>query len=216
MSKLNLNLTHIRREYESKPLLETDVQMNPFEQFKIWLDEYIAISPPEPTAMVVCSVDDKGFPDSRVVLLKEIWQEQFVFFTNYLSHKATQMLLHPHVALNFHWPELNRQIRVRGRSKKTPEHLSEKYFLERPFESQCAAIASPQSHKVTSRQKLEEMYQASLHKYSHKPMNRPEYWGGFAVLPVQFEFWQGRTSRLHDRILYKKNGDEWVICRLAP
>ena len=216
MNKKTVDLTHIRREYESKPLLENEVDVNPFDQFDRWFGEYLAIKPLEPTAMVLSSVDEKGFPDSRVVLLKEIWQENFVFFTNYLSHKSTQILLNPHVALNFHWPELNRQIRIRGKAYKTPDNISEQYFLTRPFESQCAAIASPQSHKVASREKLEELFQLSAHKYSQKPMIRPEYWGGFAVDAIQIEFWQGRTQRLHDRILYKKNGHDWNICRLAP
>lgn len=216
MSNINLDLTHIRREYESKPLLEIDVDSHPLEQFTSWFNEYIAIKPIEPTAMVLSSVDEKGFPDSRVVLLKEVIDEHFVFFTNYLSHKSSQILLNPHVALNFYWPELNRQIRIRGRAKKTSEIISDKYFSERPFESQCAAIASPQSHKVPSRVKLEELFQIAQQKYAEKSISRPEYWGGFAVEPVQFEFWQGREKRLHDRILYKKNGQDWVICRLAP
>jgi pyridoxamine 5'-phosphate oxidase len=216
MSNVNLDLTHIRREYGSKPLLEIDAAIHPVEQFTLWLNDYMAIKPPEPTAMVLSSVDEKGFPDSRVVLLKEVIDDHFIFFTNYLSHKSSQILLNPHVALNFYWPELNRQIRIRGRAKKTSDSVSDKYFLERPFESQCAAIASPQSHKVPSRVKLEELYQIALQKYTQKTISRPEYWGGFAIEPVQFEFWQGREQRLHDRLLYKKNGQEWVICRLAP
>jgi len=216
MNKPSLDLTHIRQEYESKPLLESEVANEPLEQFNRWFQEWLAINPLEPTAMVLSSVDDKGFPDSRVVLLKEIWEDKFVFFTNYLSHKASQILLNPHVALNFFWPELHRQVRIRGKAYKTPDYISEQYFLERPFASQCSAIASPQSHKVPSREKLEELFHLSYHKYEQKPMVRPDYWGGFAVQAVQFEFWQGRTQRLHDRIVYKKNGDEWNIIRLAP
>jgi pyridoxamine 5'-phosphate oxidase len=216
MTKPQLDLTHIRREYESKPLLESEVDKDPIAQFVVWFNEWLSVNPLEPTAMVLSSVDEKGIPDSRVVLLKEIWEQKFVFFTNYLSHKSSQILLNPHVALNFYWPELSRQVRIRGRAFKIPESMSEQYFLERPFESQCAAIASPQSHKLASREKLEELYHLSLHKYEHKQMIRPEYWGGFAVMGFHFEFWQGRTQRLHDRIVYKKDGNDWHIIRLAP
>ena len=124
--------------------------------------------------------------------------------------------MHPEVALNFHWPELNRQVRIRGQAQKVPNSLSDSYFLDRPFTSQCAAIASPQSHKIQSRAKLEEAYAASLKKYQKHPMQRPDYWGGFAVTPYEFEFWQGREQRLHDRLVYKQQNQEWNIIRLSP
>lgn len=216
MNKLQLDLTHIRREYASKPLLETELDPDPIRQFQAWFQSWLALSPLEPTAMVLSTVDAEGQPDSRVVLLKEIWQGKFVFFTNYLSHKSSQILVNPKVALNFYWPELNRQVRIRGHAVKLPDTMSEEYFLQRPFESQCAAIASAQSHKLSSREQLEELYQASLDKYAHKPMVRPSYWGGFAVTAFEFEFWQGREQRLHDRLVYKYQQHQWSIIRLSP
>ena len=216
MTAPHLDLTRIRREYESKPLLESEVNLDPILQFQAWFQEWLEIKPLEPTAMVLSTVDSHGFPDSRVVLLKEIWQEKFVFFTNFLSHKSSQIFLNPCVALNFHWPELNRQVRIRGMAAKVPESMSESYFMQRPFESQCAAIASPQSHKLESRAKLEELYDYSLNKYRQKNMTRPDYWGGFAVKPIDIEFWQGREQRLHDRLVYKQQDQKWNIIRLSP
>ncbi len=216
MTAPNLDLTRIRREYESKPLLETELASDPIVQFQVWFQAWLDLAPLEPTAMVLSTVDADGQPDSRVVLLKEILQGTFVFFTNYLSHKSSQILVNPKVALNFYWPQMNRQVRVRGVASKVADAISEEYFLQRPFESQCAAIASPQSHKVASRAQLEALHQASLHKYAHKAMVRPSYWGGFAVTPFEFEFWQGQASRLHDRLVYKRHEQNWSVIRLSP
>ncbi len=216
MKLKDLDLTRIRREYESQPLVETEVAKDPMQQFQTWFQAWMDLEPLEPTAMVLSTVDAHGHPDSRVVLLKEIWQGKFVFFTNFLSHKSSQIFIHPEVALNFYWPELNRQVRIRGHATKVPDSMSDTYFMQRPFLSQCAAIASPQSHKIQSRAKLEEAYATSLKKYQEQPIQRPDYWGGFAVTPKEFEFWQGREQRLHDRLVYKQQNHEWIIIRLSP
>ncbi len=209
-------LAHIRREYESKPLLESDLLSNPIDQFETWFAQWMSLSPFEPTAMTLSTIDESGFPDSRVVLLKDIWQEQFVFYTNYHSAKGRQIQQNPHVALNFFWPEMYRQVRVKGVAKFLPEKKSDEYFAQRPFESQCSALVSPQSEVIQDLQALQASLHEAEHKYHHQSVPRPKHWGGYAISPVEIEFWQGQKGRFHDRFLYRRSNDAWQILRLAP
>lgn len=209
-------LAHIRREYESKPFNQKDLLDNPIAQFESWFAQWLAAKPLEPTAMILSTVDLFGYPDSRVVLLKDIWQDQFVFFTNYHSQKGLHIDHQPHVALNFYWPDLFRQVRVRGIAAMLPAERSDKYFASRPFESQCSAIVSPQSQKIEDLNHLLEDLQKTQEQYQNQPILRPPYWGGYAVLPLEFEFWQGQRGRFHDRFHYYKLEDVWKIERLAP
>lgn len=209
-------LTHIRREYESKPFTEKDLLDHPMAQFKSWFEEWMSTNPFEPTAMTLSTVDANGNPDSRVVLLKDIWQEQFVFFTNYQSEKGQQIKHHPYVALNFYWPELFRQVRVRGMASKLPCENSDAYFASRPFESQCSAVISPQSQKIDDLEVLLKNLHDIQLQYQNQPIPRPDYWGGYVVLPLQLEFWQGQRGRFHDRFRYTKNKNHWKRERLAP
>lgn len=210
------DLAHIRREYESKPFNEADCHASPIQQFMRWFKEWQSLKPIEPTAMVLSTVDVNGFPDSRVVLLKGIWQEQFLFFTHYSSAKGQQISHEPHVSLNFYWPELSRQVRVLGIAKPLPVAMSDEYFASRPFASQCSAIISPQSQEIDSREHLESQLNAYMQAHSKDNITRPPHWGGYGVSPIVIEFWQGRIQRLHDRVQYYKQQDNWQIRRLAP
>ena len=209
-------LTHIRREYESKPLLESDLLASPMAQFELWFDEWLKTSPLEPTAMTLSTVDELGFPDSRVVLLKEIWQEQLVFYTNYQSAKGLQIQKNPKVSLNFYWPELFRQVRIKGTASFLPEKKSDEYFSQRLFDSQCSAIVSPQSQVIEDLKALQDGLHQTKEQYHHHPVPRPKYWGGYAILPLEIEFWQGQKGRFHDRFLYRRINEDWQVLRLAP
>jgi pyridoxamine 5'-phosphate oxidase len=210
------DLAHIRREYESKPFNEADCHASPMQQFMLWFEEWQAVKPIEPTAMVLSTVDNEGHPDSRVVLLKGLWEEQFLFFTHYASAKGQQIAHESHVSLNFYWPTLSRQIRVLGVAKPLPASMSDEYFSSRPFASQCSAVISPQSQEISSRDELELDLNAYMNSHQGEAIVRPEHWGGYGVTPTKIEFWQGRIQRLHDRIQYTKQHDKWTIHRLAP
>lgn len=209
-------LADIRREYGVLYLDEQQVPDDPFVQFKMWFEEVITVEHSDPTAMVLSTVDDRGLPDSRVVLLKGMEQQHFVFYTNYQSAKAMQLKHTPYAALNFYWPELARQVRIRGRVKRTSKQQADTYFASRPLASQLSALASAQSRAIASRQELEEAFNQLVKKYSQEPVVRPRYWGGYAVIPDEIEFWQGRDNRLHDRIHYFKQRGAWMHRRLAP
>jgi pyridoxamine 5'-phosphate oxidase len=215
----NLNLADIRKNYSRQELHEGLVDPNPLVQFNNWLQEAILADLPEPTAMVLATADQTGIPSARVVLLKGVTAEGFLFFTNYLSHKGQDMALNPAVAITFFWPELERQIRIEGIVTKTSTTESDDYFTSRPVGSQIGAWASPQSKAVTNREQLEAANQEYEQKFAGlSKIPRPEHWGGYEVRPSLLEFWQGRPNRLHDRILYTKNPDSgaWQIGRLAP
>ena len=207
-------LADIRQEYSAKPLLEAQMLDSPLQQFQLWLDAYISINPTEPTAMTVATVAEDNTPDIRVVLLKGIWDEGFVFYTNYQSAKGQAIQHNPSVALNFYWPELFRQVRIKGLAKRLPAHLSDEYFNSRPYASQCAAIISPQSQEIESKQELQKKLDDMIQ--TQQPLTRPEYWGGFVVYPSSVEFWQGQKGRFHDRLQYLKDEDDWRMLRLAP
>ncbi len=211
-----MNIDIIRREYKYADLSKISVHENPLKQFEKWLNEALNSNVKEPTAMSVVSIGKEGFPDSRIVLLKFLNDEGFTFFTNYKSEKAKSIENNPAVGLHFFWSELERQVRISGFAEKVAPEISDNYFKSRPEASKIAAWASDQSKEIASRTELENQFKKYKHIFSEKQINRPDFWGGYCVKPVRMEFWQGRENRLHDRILYEKHDDKWIIKRLAP
>jgi pyridoxamine 5'-phosphate oxidase len=211
-----MKLHSIRTEYKYAELTENSIVKNPMKQFEQWLNDAISAKVNEPTAMSVVTVGVDGFPDSRMVLLKDYNEDGFTFFTNYNSKKGVSIANNPAVGLHFFWPELERQIRISGLAEKTSSEISDRYFSSRPVLSQIAAIVSNQSSKIPSREFLQNQFEYLKNKIDVINLKRPENWGGFLVRPLKFEFWQGRESRLHDRILYENENGSWMISRLAP
>ncbi len=209
-------LADIRREYGLLSLSEDTALDSPFAQFKLWFEEGLASEKSDPTAMVLSTVDERGYPDSRVVLLKGLEDDAFIFFTNYQSSKAMQLQKTPYAALNFYWPQMARQIRIRGRVKQISQQQSDVYFASRPVKSQYSAIVSPQSKEIADRAFLETQLNKLIEEHGQEAVLRPKHWGGYKVLADEFEFWQGRDNRLHDRIHYSKEHNEWLRRRLAP
>lgn len=209
------SIADIRRDYGELTLDEQTIHDNPIEQFKLWFDEVLAVEPHDPTAMVLSTIDEQGFPDSRVVLLKGLEDDNFVFYTNYHSSKGLQLAKNPQAALNFYWPHMARQVRIRGLVEQLSPQHSDEYFASRPPLSQLSAIVSPQSQIIKNRAVLEE---ALEHLTSDKPqtISRPAHWGGYRLLPQTIEFWQGRDNRLHDRVAYCRQNNVWSHARLAP
>ncbi len=203
-----------RQDYSWSALSEDQVPSHPIELLEWWIKEAIDQNHPEPLAFVLSTASHQGQPSSRVVLLKQLSHEGLVFFTNYQSRKGEEISKNQKVAANFFWPLLERQVRVEGKAARTPESLSDQYFNERPLESRIAAIISPQSSTIPSRQWLDETFENALQKLNSP--NRPKYWGGYIILPHRIEFWQGRPNRLHDRIVYQLIDQAWRISRLAP
>jgi pyridoxamine 5'-phosphate oxidase len=212
----NKDLANIRRDYSREGLTRKHVDEDPIIQFGRWMDAAIAAEVPEPTAMSLSTVDTQGRPSSRMVLLKGFDASGFVFFTNYNSRKGRDLAGNPHTALNFFWAELERQVRITGRAGKVSEAESDEYFQTRPFTSRVGAWASDQSEPIDSRVTIAAKAAALLAKYATGHVPRPPHWGGYRVVPERIEFWQGRPSRLHDRILYDLIDGRWVISRLAP
>jgi pyridoxamine 5'-phosphate oxidase len=209
-------LRDIRTNYEKFELTESGINPSPFEQLRTWLDDAIAGEEIEPTAMVLSTLDVQGFPESRVVLLKELKDDGLVFYTNYESKKGTQIFQDKHVAVVFFWPELERQVRIKGTAEKISESESGNYFKTRPIDSQLGAWASPQSRIIEGREVLDRNYQKYQEYFKNREIEKPPHWGGFIIRPEYFEFWQGRSNRLHDRLEYVANTDGWEIHRLAP
>lgn len=209
-------LADIRQEYSREELSREKVAADPFSQFEAWLNEAIAAEANEPTAMTLSTVDSNHRPSSRVVLLKGFDADGFVFFTNYNSRKGRQLSENPFAALNFFWPELERQVNVCGRTDKVSDKESDEYFDSRPLTSRVGAWASNQSEKIDSRTVIMAKAAKLLIKYAVGHVPRPPHWGGFRLVPDRIEFWQGRPSRLHDRICYERNADAWDISRLSP
>ncbi|MFO8054798.1 MAG: pyridoxamine 5'-phosphate oxidase [Bacteroidales bacterium] len=210
------DLFDLRASYSKASLSKATVRADPGEQFSKWLDEALNSEISEPNAMVLSTVNASGIPSSRVVLLKQLTKEGFVFFTNYNSHKARDIYQNPNCALLFFWPELERQVRIEGVAEKISARASDTYFLSRPPESRLAAWASPQSETLESRKVLENKLAKRKKQIQQKITSRPPFWGGYLLSPHLFEFWQGRPGRLHDRIEYRKQQNQWEIVRLAP
>jgi len=212
------SLADIRKNYSREELSDESVLPDPLQQFDLWLNEALRANVDEATAMVLSTASPQGKPSARVVLLKGIEDGNLIFFTNYHSRKGQQLDANPSAALTFFWPVLERQIRLEGTVSKLNESASDLYFHSRPKGSQIGAWASPQSHPVKNRQELEkaEQHYAEMFK-AQQEIPRPPHWGGFQFTPDYFEFWQGRPSRLHDRIIYEKLPNQgWSIKRLAP
>jgi len=210
-----------REEYVKATLTRSDLQANPFHQFKIWLNNAYASKVKEPNAMSISTVNKKGQPSSRMVLLRGFDEQGFLFYTNYKSKKGNDLEDQAKVAVLFFWANLQQQIRIEGSCEKVSGEKSDEYFASRPLKSQAASKASPQSTIIKNRKTLENLYESEWKQAQAKNLvERPEHWGGYFVKPNRFEFWQGRPSRLHDRFQYVLNKTEnnkaWVINRLAP
>ena len=211
------NIADIRRDYSHKSLSETDVDANAIKQFEKWWHEAVNSKIDEVNAMTLATASIDALPSARIVLLKEVNEKGFIFFSNYESYKAQQLAENPKACLVFFWKELERQVRITGLIEKISAKQSDDYFQSRPESSQIGAWASPQSRVIEDRNWLDEKFNELVNKMEGTAIPRPPYWGGYIVKPVVIEFWQGRPSRLHDRIQYtlEENG-EWKIERLAP
>jgi pyridoxamine 5'-phosphate oxidase len=210
--------THARKEYEQATLDETTVARDPIRQFAAWYDDAVAAGVPEPEAMTLATATPAGRPSARVVLLRGFDARGFCFYTNYGSHKGRELTANPHAALTFHWPDLERQIRIEGRVEQTTAAESDEYFRTRPSTSRIGAWSSPQSEVISDRGSLEALF--ARFRADHpddSAIPRPRNWGGFRVVPERIEFWQGRPSRLHDRLRFRRDADgAWILERLAP
>jgi len=212
------DLSNYRKSYDKSELNEATILHNPFEQFQKWFDEVEkADGIEEPNAMTVSTIGLDGFPKNRVVLMKKISQEGFIYYTNYKSEKGKALENNPLTCLSFFWPNLERQVIVKGKAEKLSEKLSDAYFESRPLGSQLGAIVSKQSEVIASRTLLEKELKELEEKHKNKEVKRPKHWGGYVVKPITIEFWQGRPNRLHDRIRYSlMDNKDWKIERLQP
>ncbi|UFH54365.1 pyridoxamine 5'-phosphate oxidase [Spirosoma sp. KNUC1025] len=209
-------ISDLRNEYTLHGLDAADVLPDPIAQFRRWFDSALDARVPEPNAMHVSTVTSDGRPDGRIVLLKDVSEAGFTFYTNYESRKGSELIERPFAALTFFYPELERQIRIEGSVEKVSPEESDAYFSSRPRGSQIGAWVSHQSTVIDSRSVLEIRQQELEAQFAGQPVPRPPYWGGFRVVPDVLEFWQGRPSRLHDRIRYRKEAGAWLIERLSP
>ena len=208
-------LAHLRKDYALKSLDEKDVERDPMKQFGVWMVEAIHAQVPEPTAMALATVDGDGRPSARIVLLKGVDPRGFVFYTNYESRKAIELAGNPAAAIVFLWKELERQVRVEGRVERVTAAESDAYYETRPLGSRIGAWASPQSRAIENRDWLQARWAELADKLGERPP-RPAHWGGYRLVADGVELWQGRTSRLHDRIAYRRRESGWEISRLAP
>lgn len=206
----------IRNEYKKKKLSKKIVHPDPFKEFTLWMDEAIKSGVIDPTAFSLATAGKNLQPSNRIVLLKEIQNGGFIFFTNYKSKKGHQLAENPYGSMLFFWPELEKQIRIEGRIEKTSKEISDSYYLTRPAKRRIGAWASPQSKEIPNREYLEKLQADYEKKFEGKPPERPDHWGGFILIPYTFEFWQGRANRLHDRIEYYLDDNDWKLRRLAP
>ena len=211
-------IQNIRTEYQASTLSENDTKGDPIKQFEVWFNEAIAADVYEPTAMTLATATHDGRPSARIVLLKGFDQAGFVFYTNYLSRKGKEIAKNPLGAIILYWKEMERQVRIEGNIEKLSKEESEKYFHSRPKGSQVGAVVSPQSQEIQGREALEAKWQEMESEYNNgQEVPKPSYWGGYVLKPRYIEFWQGRRSRLHDRIVYKKiDNKNWKKVRLAP
>ncbi len=213
---MNEGIADIRKDYKQKSLLEEDVKGDPTEQFSVWWNEAVSSQIEEVNAMTLATATTDGVPSARIVLLKGFTSEGFKFYTNYQSHKGKELAQNPCAALVFFWKELERQVRIEGTVEKVSEEDSEAYFKTRPVASKIGAWASPQSAIVAGRHIIEQNELKYKEQFRVENIPKPPHWGGYIVKPVKIEFWQGRRSRLHDRIRYTKQNTDWLIERIAP
>ncbi|BAU10185.1 pyridoxamine 5-phosphate oxidase [Leptolyngbya sp. NIES-3755] len=210
------SIADLRQDYTKETLNETDIDPNPFVQFRRWFDQAVNAELPEPNAMTLATASKDGIPAARIVLLKALDDRGFTFFTNYNSAKGKELEANPQAALVFLWTELERQVRIVGSVEKITSEESDGYFFSRPHNSRLGAWASEQSEVIPNRDVLEEKLAALKSEYENREVPRPPHWGGFRVIPREIEFWQGRSSRLHDRLRYRHQNGAWVIDRLSP
>lgn len=214
---MNQQIASLRQEYTLNGLREATADPNPLVQFRKWFDEALQAHLPEPNAMNISTIGDNNRPSSRIVLLKELDARGFVFYTNYHSRKGRELAVHPFANLTFFWVELERQVRVEGRVEKVSAQESDEYFSIRPRGSQIGAWVSHQSERLPNREILEQKQADYEDRFANQPVPRPPHWGGYRLLPDRVEFWQGRPSRLHDRLVYEfAESGEWTLARLSP
>ncbi len=214
---MDKTVADLRKDYTLHGLSESEASPNPFIQFQKWFDQALAAQLPEPNAMTIATTTADGKPSARMVLLKDFDERGFVFFTNYNSYKGQELAENPQAALVFWWAELERQVRICGRVEKVSQTESDAYFYSRPLNSRLGAWASDQSQVIPSREVLQQRLQELQMKYENQEVPRPPHWGGLRVIPTEIEFWQGRPSRLHDRLLYTPlDKGTWKIQRLSP
>lgn len=214
---MSKDLANYRRVYSKGKLLEAELPADPMTLFKDWFEEMEKVKDLiEVNAMTISTVGLDGFPKNRVVLLKEFNAGGFIFYTNYTSDKGRSLAENPNICLSFFWPDLERQVVIRGRAEKSSEEKAIEYFQSRPRGSQLGAWASAQSSEIASREVLEKCLRELEIKFKDKEIPKPDFWGGYLVKPVNIEFWQGRPNRLHDRIIYTLHNEQWIYKRLAP
>lgn len=213
---VNQDLEDVRREYRAEQLTKLEMASHPLVQFELWMDQALhSAAILDPTAAALSTVNENGKPSSRIILVKDVVESGFIFFTNYNSKKGQHLDQNPHASLLFYWDSLFRQIRIEGSISKIEPAQSDAYFAKRPRESQIAASISKQSDSIENRTILEKNFH-DAHVDESIPITRPSHWGGYLLTPTYFEFWQGRPNRLHDRIAYKKTETHWELTRLQP
>ena len=214
---MDSSIANLRQNYTRAGLLEADINSDPIEQFRTWFQQALNADLIEPNAMTLATATSEGKPTARIVLLKGVSDRGFVFYTNYESQKGRQLIANPYAALVFLWDKLERQVRIEGEVEKLSAEESAEYFHSRPKASQLGAIASDQSRVIPNREILEQRLTQLQEKYANETVPLPEHWGGFRVVPNRIEFWQGRPSRLHDRLVYDLQTDgSWQVNRLSP
>lgn len=210
-------IADIRRDFSKKRLKPELLHDNPIVQFELWLKEALKAEVPEATALCLASVNADGQPSTRMLLLKDIIEEGFIFYTNYRSQKSKELEENPKCAINFYWPELERQVNIQGEVKKVDQDISDAYFRTRPYKSQVGAWASPQSEPIPSRNFIKVEFARYAARFMGREVPRPPHWGGYSLKPYVISFWQGRPNRLHDRVKYTlKESGQWEKQRIAP
>ena len=211
-----MDINNIRKDYKKGKIDFSNIDQSPFSFFTKWFKDALLLNKPDVNSCVLSTVNHENTPFSRVVLLKDVNDKGFIFFTNYDSAKGQDINNNNKVAINFFWPELERQVRINGAASKVSDIISDKYFELRPRESQIAAWISSQSSSVSLDTDFGSIREIIAERFVNKDVSRPSYWGGYCVVPERVEFWQGRPSRLHDRLVYFRKGDNWIFERLSP